>query len=78
MKSDVKNFYFNTTLDFPDYMHIHFKYMLHKTMEEYNPTNFVVDVYIYVRIIKGMWLVPAQDTPFALILLYVAKTIYLL
>ena len=53
--ADVKNFYLNTPMKDPEYMRIPIKLIPNEILEEYKVSEFEHDVYVYVKINKGMY-----------------------
>ena len=55
--SDFKNFCLNTPMDRPEYMRIPVEYIIQEIIDEYNIQSLVNNVFVYVEITKGMYVI---------------------
>ena len=58
MRLDLKNFYLNTPLDEHMFAHLAIKYIPKQFMDEYNIWDLVVNGYVYMEVMKGMYGLP--------------------
>jgi hypothetical protein len=64
MTGDVKNFYLTTPIERPEYMRIPIHLIPDEIIQEYDPTKYLTDSFIYIEIVKGMYgLAQADSSP---------------
>ena len=55
---DIKNFYFDTPMDEPEYVRIKFKDIPQEFADEYNLKEYVHNSWAYFEIVKGCYGLP--------------------